>query len=66
MITYNYIHKCFSDLQIRMCMFISNSRHGSVLSKNDANTYQKGRAIMQMYRVVHQTKRDVNTKKIVS
>jgi len=47
-------------------MSISNRRHGSVLFKNDENTYQKGRAIMQMYRVVHQTKRDVNTKKIVS
>ena len=66
MITYYYLHKWFSDLQIRMCMSISNRRHGSVLFKNDENTYQKGRAIMQMYRVVHQTKRDVNTKKIVS
>jgi len=41
-------------------MSTSKSKHGSFLFKNNENTYRKGRALMQMYRVVPQTKR-VNT-----
>jgi len=39
-------------------MSTSNSKHGSFLDKNNnENTYPKGRALMQMNRVVPQTKR---------
>jgi len=38
-------------------MSTSNSKHGSFLFINNENTYPKGRALMQMYRVVPQTKR---------
>ena len=38
-------------------MSTSNSKHGSFRYENDENTYPKGRALMQMYRVVSQTKR---------
>jgi len=34
-------------------MYASNSKHGSFPFKN---TYSKGRAVMQMYKAVHQTK----------
>jgi len=36
---------------------ISNSKHGSFLFKINENTYPKGRALMQMNIVIHQTKR---------
>jgi len=38
-------------------MSTSNSKHGSFLFENNENTYPKGRALMQMYRVVPQTKK---------
>jgi len=39
-------------------MATSNGKHGSFLFKNNEHTYSKGRALVQMYRVVHQTKRE--------
>jgi len=39
-----------------MRMSTSNSKHGSFLLRNNENTYIKGRALMQMYRVVPKTK----------
>ena len=41
------------------CMSTSNSKqkYGSFLFKNNENTYPKGRALVQMYRIVPQTKR---------
>jgi len=38
-------------------MSTSNSKHGSFLFFKRVSTYPKGRALMQMYRVVPQTKR---------
>jgi len=40
-------------------MSTSNSTHGSFLFEYNANTYQKGRALIQMYRVVLQTKEEI-------
>jgi len=40
-----------------MGMYTSNSKYRSVLFKNDDNTYPKGRALMQMYRVVPKIQR---------
>jgi len=37
-------------------MSTSNGKHNR-LQKTNQNTYPKGRALMQMYRVVRQTKR---------
>ena len=42
-------------LSIRMRMDTSNNKHSIFLDKNNENTYTKGRALMQMYRVVPQT-----------
>ena len=42
---------------IRMCISTSNSKHGSFLYKINKNTYPKGKAPMQMYRVVPQKKK---------
>ena len=53
-LSYN-IYKCFNALPIRRCMSTSNSKHGNFLFKNNEITYQKGRALMQMYSVVPQT-----------
>ena len=36
-------------------VYIKNSKYGSCLFKNNENIYRKGRALMQMYRVVPQT-----------
>ena len=46
-------------LPIIMPMSTSNNKHGTCnfLFKNIENTYPKGRALMQMYRVVPQMKR---------
>ena len=52
------IYRYCSALSIRMRMstFITITT-GSVPFKHNENTYQKGRVLMQMYRVVPQTKR---------
>ena len=54
-----YIYNCLSDSPIKIRMSTSNSKHGSFLYKKKPNltTYPKGKALMQMYRVVPQTKR---------
>ena len=49
--------KCVSALPIIMCMSTSNVKKDGFLFKNNENTYPKGRALMQMYKVVPQTKR---------
>ena len=56
-LAYN-IYKCFSALSIRMCMSTSNSQHDkfSFDKTNEKYLPKKGRALMQMYRVVPQTK----------
>ena len=52
------VYKSFSALTIRMRMSISNTKQSSfLLQKNNENTHPKGRALMQMYRVVPQMKR---------
>ena len=53
-LSYN-IQKCVSAVPIRTRMSTSNIN--LFIFKNDDDTYQKGRAFMQMYRVVPQTKR---------
>ena len=50
--------QCFADQNMYVSLSTSNSKHSSFLyKKNNENTYPKGRALVQMYRVVQQTKR---------
>ena len=44
--------KCFANQNAHILI-----KHGSFLYKNYEYTYAKGRALMQMYRLVPQTKR---------
>ena len=57
-LSYN-IYQCSSTLSIRVSVSTQNSYHGSFLFKNVENTYPKGRALVQMYRVVSQTKKEL-------
>jgi len=43
-----------------MGMSTPNSKHGYFPFNNNENTYPKGKALMQMYRVVPQMKRENN------
>jgi len=43
-----------------MGMSTPNSKHGCFPFNNNENTYLKGKALMQMYRVVPQMKRENN------
>ena len=52
--------KCFGALAICMGMSTPNSKHGYFPFNNNKNTYPKGKALMQMYRVVPQMKRENN------
>ena len=50
--------QCFANQNAHVRLYTSNSKHtcSSFLYKNNENTYPKGRALIQMYRVVPQTK----------